>query len=193
MSAADWPAVEKIYGDGIATGDATFEIEPPSWEEFDRGRRSSAGPVVSGSRGSAAFGATRSSLSDARRTSAEPESRRRVSTGRHAKRPARELPDDPLRTGADRDGTAAGTHGADITVDFVLPLRRVNNRLQLSAVRTRLLELDLDSHHPEIDRIEREVRVRVPVRLNLGLAATPRASRRSGCNRDRTWGPVSRS
>ncbi len=38
MSAADWPAVEKIYGDGIATGDATFEIEPPSWEEFDRGR-----------------------------------------------------------------------------------------------------------------------------------------------------------
>jgi L-amino acid N-acyltransferase YncA len=35
MSAADWPAVRDIYVDGIATGDATFETEPPSWEEWD--------------------------------------------------------------------------------------------------------------------------------------------------------------
>jgi L-amino acid N-acyltransferase YncA len=34
----DWPAVEEIYAAGIATGDATFETEPPSWAEFDRGR-----------------------------------------------------------------------------------------------------------------------------------------------------------
>jgi len=36
MTPADWPAVEAIYAAGIATGDATFETEPPSWEEFDR-------------------------------------------------------------------------------------------------------------------------------------------------------------
>jgi L-amino acid N-acyltransferase YncA len=38
MSEADWPAVEAIYAEGIATGDATFETEPPSWDEFDAGR-----------------------------------------------------------------------------------------------------------------------------------------------------------
>jgi phosphinothricin acetyltransferase len=38
MTAADWPEVEAIYAAGVATGDATFEAEPPSWEEFDRGR-----------------------------------------------------------------------------------------------------------------------------------------------------------
>jgi L-amino acid N-acyltransferase YncA len=35
---ADWPTVERIYAEGIATGLATFETEPPSWEEFDDGR-----------------------------------------------------------------------------------------------------------------------------------------------------------
>ncbi len=30
--------MEAIYAAGIATGDATFETEPPSWEEFDSGR-----------------------------------------------------------------------------------------------------------------------------------------------------------
>jgi phosphinothricin acetyltransferase len=34
----DWPDVERIYAEGIATGDATFETSAPSWEEFDRGR-----------------------------------------------------------------------------------------------------------------------------------------------------------
>jgi L-amino acid N-acyltransferase YncA len=38
MAASDWPAVEAIYAAGIATGDATFETAPPSWEEFDAGR-----------------------------------------------------------------------------------------------------------------------------------------------------------
>jgi phosphinothricin acetyltransferase len=36
MIAEDWPSVERIYREGIATGNATFETEPPSWEEFDR-------------------------------------------------------------------------------------------------------------------------------------------------------------
>jgi L-amino acid N-acyltransferase YncA len=35
MTAEDWPRVEEIYREGIATGNATFEAEPPSWEEFD--------------------------------------------------------------------------------------------------------------------------------------------------------------
>ncbi len=34
----DWPEVRRIYEEGIATGDATFEAEPPSWEAFDAGR-----------------------------------------------------------------------------------------------------------------------------------------------------------
>jgi L-amino acid N-acyltransferase YncA len=38
MTEADWPRVREIYAQGIATGDATFETEPPSWDEFDAGR-----------------------------------------------------------------------------------------------------------------------------------------------------------
>jgi phosphinothricin acetyltransferase len=30
-----WPEVERIYAAGIATGHATFESEPPTWEQFD--------------------------------------------------------------------------------------------------------------------------------------------------------------
>lgn len=32
----DWPQVAAIYRQGIATGNATFETEPPSWEDFHR-------------------------------------------------------------------------------------------------------------------------------------------------------------
>jgi phosphinothricin acetyltransferase len=35
MTAAEWPAVEAIYASGIATGNATFETEPPTWDAFD--------------------------------------------------------------------------------------------------------------------------------------------------------------
>lgn len=38
MSPADWPAVERIYAAGIATGHATFEDAPPTWESFDASR-----------------------------------------------------------------------------------------------------------------------------------------------------------
>jgi phosphinothricin acetyltransferase len=31
----DWPEVEAIFRDGIATGVATFEAEPPTWAEWD--------------------------------------------------------------------------------------------------------------------------------------------------------------
>ncbi|HEX6894640.1 MAG TPA: GNAT family N-acetyltransferase [Bryobacteraceae bacterium] len=33
----DWPQVRKIYVEGIATGNATFETEAPSWEKWDSG------------------------------------------------------------------------------------------------------------------------------------------------------------
>jgi phosphinothricin acetyltransferase len=32
---SDWPAVASIFEEGIATGDATFETEPPSWDAWD--------------------------------------------------------------------------------------------------------------------------------------------------------------
>ena len=38
MTPEDWPEVQEIYAEGIATGDATFEPAPPSWAEFDAGR-----------------------------------------------------------------------------------------------------------------------------------------------------------
>ncbi|MGA9112560.1 MAG: N-acetyltransferase family protein [Candidatus Dormiibacterota bacterium] len=40
LEAADWPAVREIYAAGIASGDATFEEEPPSWDDFDSHRLS---------------------------------------------------------------------------------------------------------------------------------------------------------
>ena len=35
MALGDWEAVRKIYLDGIATGHATFETDPPTWETWD--------------------------------------------------------------------------------------------------------------------------------------------------------------
>lgn len=39
MTPADWPAVHRIYSEGIATGDATLEREAPDWDHFDRSHR----------------------------------------------------------------------------------------------------------------------------------------------------------
>lgn len=38
MAAADWPAVARIYREGIETGDATFERDIPSFEQWSRAR-----------------------------------------------------------------------------------------------------------------------------------------------------------
>jgi phosphinothricin acetyltransferase len=35
LLSADWPAVVRIYREGIETGNATFEVEPPTWEDWD--------------------------------------------------------------------------------------------------------------------------------------------------------------
>jgi L-amino acid N-acyltransferase YncA len=37
LQAADWPVVHAIYGEGIATGDATFETSVPDWDTWDAG------------------------------------------------------------------------------------------------------------------------------------------------------------
>ena len=39
MTPADWPAVRRIYAEGITTGDATLEREAPDWDHFDRSHR----------------------------------------------------------------------------------------------------------------------------------------------------------
>ena len=35
LEESDWPTVAAIFEEGIATGDATFETEPPSWDAWD--------------------------------------------------------------------------------------------------------------------------------------------------------------
>jgi L-amino acid N-acyltransferase YncA len=37
MKAADWKFVRDIYIEGIKTGNATFDTDPPTWEEWDHG------------------------------------------------------------------------------------------------------------------------------------------------------------
>lgn len=36
MRPEDWDDVARIYAEGIATGDSTFETEVPTWERWDR-------------------------------------------------------------------------------------------------------------------------------------------------------------
>jgi L-amino acid N-acyltransferase YncA len=36
LTVGDWPAVRAIYEQGIVRGDATFETEAPSWEDWNR-------------------------------------------------------------------------------------------------------------------------------------------------------------
>lgn len=38
MTAADWAPVEPIYREGIDTGNATFETDPPTWPVIDAGK-----------------------------------------------------------------------------------------------------------------------------------------------------------
>jgi L-amino acid N-acyltransferase YncA len=39
MTPEDWPAVRRIYGEGIATGNATFATELPDWQNWDSSHR----------------------------------------------------------------------------------------------------------------------------------------------------------
>jgi phosphinothricin acetyltransferase len=56
LTAADWDAVRRIHADGIATGIATFETEPPScWEEWSAGHLE-AGRLAARDAGGAVLG-----------------------------------------------------------------------------------------------------------------------------------------
>lgn len=35
MAPSDWPAIARVYREGIETGNATFETEVPGWDEWD--------------------------------------------------------------------------------------------------------------------------------------------------------------
>ena len=48
LEAADWDRVRAIYLEGIATGQATFEIEAPGWEAWDAGHLQFARLVAAG-------------------------------------------------------------------------------------------------------------------------------------------------
>lgn len=37
MEASDWKRVAEIYKQGIDTGNATFQLDVPSWEDWDKG------------------------------------------------------------------------------------------------------------------------------------------------------------
>jgi L-amino acid N-acyltransferase YncA len=39
MSDEDWPEVQRIYIEGLETGDASFETEAPTWERWNTGHR----------------------------------------------------------------------------------------------------------------------------------------------------------
>jgi phosphinothricin acetyltransferase len=57
MTPADWPAVRDIYLEGIATGNATFEREAPSWEAWDAGHLELGRLVARDAEGVAGWGA----------------------------------------------------------------------------------------------------------------------------------------
>ncbi len=63
MRVKDWNAVRGIYGEGIATGDATFETEPPSWEKWNASHRR-GGRLVARSRDGVLGWAALSPVSD---------------------------------------------------------------------------------------------------------------------------------
>lgn len=62
MTAHDWPAVRRIYEDGLATRNATFETTAPAWDEWD-GRHHRFGRLVARSHTEVAGWAAMSSVS----------------------------------------------------------------------------------------------------------------------------------
>jgi L-amino acid N-acyltransferase YncA len=64
LEAEHWPAVRDIYLDGIATGNATFETEAPTWEAWRRSHLLNHCLVALDERGSPIGWAALSSVSD---------------------------------------------------------------------------------------------------------------------------------
>jgi L-amino acid N-acyltransferase YncA len=63
MTPDDWEQVAEVYREGIATGNATFETEVPSWEAWDAGHLSTA-RLVAGEDGAVVGWAALSPVSD---------------------------------------------------------------------------------------------------------------------------------
>ena len=55
-SSDDWPNVERIYAEGIATGLATFETEPKSQDNWESGSIQGSAIVLEGSNGASILG-----------------------------------------------------------------------------------------------------------------------------------------
>jgi len=64
LGAADWPRVAAIYSAGIATGDATYETEPPTWHAFDADRLADQRLVATDASGTVIGWAAASAVSD---------------------------------------------------------------------------------------------------------------------------------
>jgi L-amino acid N-acyltransferase YncA len=64
MAATHWDGVRRVYLEGIATGNATFETEAPSWESWDRAHRSDCRMVALSESGEVLGFAALSKVSD---------------------------------------------------------------------------------------------------------------------------------
>jgi len=70
MADGDWPEVRRIYAEGIATGDATFESEVPDWSHWDRSHRPECRLVARDPKTSAIVGWAALTLASSRRIDA---------------------------------------------------------------------------------------------------------------------------
>ncbi len=64
MTGTDWPSVGAVYAAGIATGQATFETEVPSWESWDAAHTAEHRMVLTDAAGSLLGWAACSTVSD---------------------------------------------------------------------------------------------------------------------------------
>ena len=64
MAAAHWDGVRRVYLEGIATGNATFATDAPSWEAWDRSHRADCRFVALSASGEVLGWAALSKVSD---------------------------------------------------------------------------------------------------------------------------------
>ena len=67
MTEGDWPDVRRIYAEGIATGDATFEGDVPDWYHWDRSHRPECRLVARDPKSDKVVGWTALTLASSRR------------------------------------------------------------------------------------------------------------------------------
>ena len=67
MADGDWPEVRRIYAEGIATGDATFETDVPDWSHWDHSHRRECRLVARDGKSGAVVGWAALTLTSSRR------------------------------------------------------------------------------------------------------------------------------